>query len=421
MIFTKKSIKRYLIYIACIFIIHACSKKLKPSEVDLSAIENTLILISIDGFRWDYLRYADTPILDEFINEGVQSQGIIPVFPSKTFPSHISIVTGRYPEDHGIVSNRMYDPVFNEYYYIGQNSKPVLDEKWYEAEPIWVTAEKQNKKAMMMFWPSSEAEIMGIRPTEYFVYNESISNSERINQILKWIDYPENKRGSFYSLYFNEIDTKGHQYGPNSNEVNDAIEKIDQTLGQLIDGLKSREIYNDINIIITTDHGMASTSKDSVIFLDDYIDLKDVEIVDWGPASAILPKVEVKSIYSKLIDAHPKLDVYMKGDLPKELHYNNHRRIQPIIAIAHEHWSITDKKNYNYNPDRYSGGNHGYYSSYESMRGIFLARGPGFKNDYKGPGFSSIHLYELMCYLLKIEPVDNSGYLDSTRIYLTAE
>tara|TARA_B100001996_G_scaffold15732_1_gene13052 strand:- start:3039 stop:4304 length:1266 start_codon:yes stop_codon:yes gene_type:complete len=421
MIFTKKSIKRYLIYIACIFIIHACSKKLKPSEVDLSAIENTLILISIDGFRWDYLRYADTPILDEFINEGVQSQGIIPVFPSKTFPSHISIVTGRYPEDHGIVSNRMYDPVFNEYYYIGQNSKPVLDEKWYEAEPIWVTAEKQNKKAMMMFWPSSEAEIMGIRPTEYFVYNESISNSERINQILKWIDYPENKRGSFYSLYFNEIDTKGHQYGPNSNEVNDAIEKIDQTLGQLIDGLKSREIYNDINIIITTDHGMASTSKDSVIFLDDYIDLKDVEIVDWGPASAILPKVEVKSIYSKLIDAHPRLDVYMKGDLPKELHYNNHRRIQPIIAIAHEHWSITDKKNYNSNPDRYSGGNHGYYSSYESMRGIFLARGPGFKNDYKGPGFSSIHLYELMCYLLKIEPVDNSGYLDSTRIYLTAE
>ena len=106
---------------------------------------------------------------------------------------------------------------------------------------------------------------------------------------------------------------------------------------------------------------------------------------------------------------------------PKELHYNNHRRIQPIIAIAHEHWSITDKKNYNSNPDRYSGGNHGYYSSYESMRGIFLARGPGFKNDYKGPGFSSIHLYELMCYLLKIEPVDNSGYLDSTRIYLTAE
>ena len=134
-----------------------------------------------------------------------------------------------------------------------------------------------------------------------------------------------------------------------------------------------------------------------------------------------VPSEKIKDIYSKLLGAHPKLDVYMKGNLPKDLHYNNHRRIQPIIAIAHEHWSIADKKSFNSNPDRYTGGNHGYYSSYESMRGIFLARGPGFKTGYQGPGFSSIHLYELMCYLLKIDPVDNSGHLDSTRIYLSKE
>ena len=421
MIFTKKELNRHVIYVACILIFPACSKILEPLESRTPAFENTLILISVDGFRWDYLRYANTPNLDEFIDEGVQSEGMIPPFPSKTFPSHISIVTGRYPEEHGILSNRMYDPVFNEYYYIGQNSKPVLEGKWYEAEPIWVTSERQNKKAMTMFWPASESEIMGVRPSEYFVYDESISNSERVNQILKWIDYPKNKKANFFSLYFSEIDSKGHYYGPNSTEVNSAIEKIDQTLGQLIVGLKSRDVYDDINIIITTDHGMASTSKDSVIFLDDYIDLKDIEVIDWGPASAILPKVETKSIYSKLVDAHPKLDVFLKGELPKELHYNNHRRIQPIIAIAQEHWSITDRATYISNPDRYNGGNHGYYSSYESMRGIFLARGPGFKKGFKGPGFSSIHLYELMCYLLKIEPTDNSGFLDSTRIYLSTE
>ena len=421
MIFTKKELKRHVIYVACILIFPACSKKLKPLEAGTPAFENTLILVSVDGFRWDYLRYANTPNLDEFIDEGVQSEGMIPPFPSKTFPSHISIVTGRYPEEHGILSNRMYDPVFNEYYYIGQNSKPVLEGKWYEAEPIWVTSERQNKKAMTMFWPASESEIMGVRPSEYFVYDESISNSERVNQILKWIDYPKNKKANFFSLYFSEIDSKGHYYGPNSTEVNSAIEKIDQTLGQLIVGLKSRDVYDDINIIITTDHGMASTSKDSVIFLDDYIDLKDIEVIDWGPASAILPKVETKSIYSKLVDAHPKLDVFLKGELPKELHYTNHRIIQPIIAIAQEHWSITDRATYISNPDRYNGGNHGYYSSYESMRGIFLARGPGFKKGFKGPGFSSIHLYELMCYLLKIEPTDNSGFLDSTRVYLSTE
>ena len=141
----------------------------------------------------------------------------------------------------------------------------------------------------------------------------------------------------------------------------------DKTIGSLISELKSRNFYDHINIIITTDHGMTTISQDSVIFLDDYINLDDVEIVDWGPASAILPKVEIDDIFSKLIDAHPKLDVYKKGELPDELHYSNHRRIQPIIAIAHEHWSISDRNTYNLNPSRYNGGNHGYYSSYESM------------------------------------------------------
>ena len=421
MIFHKNNLYRALIYITCVFVFNMCAKKLKSVEDELTVFEDALILISMDGFRWDYIQFANTPHLDEFIRGGVQSEGIIPPFPSKTFPSHISLVTGRHPEEHGILSNKMYDPVFDEYYYIGQNSKPVLEEKWYEAEPIWVTAEKQNKKAMTMFWPASEAEIMGVRPTEYFIYDESISNSERVSQILKWVDYPERKRGSFFSLYFSDIDSKGHKYGPNSKEVHNAIEKMDSIIGELVDGLKDRKVYNNINIIITTDHGMASTSEDSVIFIDDYIDLEDVEVVDWGPASAILPKVDIETVYSKLINAHPKLDVFMKGNLPKNLHYNNHRRIQPIIAIAHEHWLITDRKTYNSNPDRYNGGNHGYYSTYESMRGIFLARGPKFKSGFKGPGFNSIHLYELMCYLLKIQPTDNSGFLDSTRVYLTTE
>ena len=177
---------------------------------------------------------------------------------------------------------------------------------------------------MTMFWPASEAEIMGVRPSEYFIYDESISNSERIDQVLKWVDYPEQKRANFFSLYFSDIDSKGHNYGPNSKEVSDTIEKMDKLIGELIDGLKDRKIYDDINIIITTDHGMSPTSSDSVIFLDDYINLNDVEVIDWGPASAILPKVDNQSIYSKLLGAHPNLDVFMNGALPEERHYNTH-------------------------------------------------------------------------------------------------
>ena len=419
MFFNKNYLIGHLIYMSVFLGPLSCSKPVRSLNDDGNKFENTVLLISFDGFKWDYIDKAETPNFDEFISEGVKAQGLIPPFPSKTFPSHITLVTGRHPSKHGIVSNRMFDSFFNEYYYIGQNSKPVLDSKWYEAEPIWVTAEKQGKKSMTMFWPASEAEIMGTRPTEYFVYDESISNISRINQIIKWLDYPVHDRGKFFSLYFSDLDTQGHRFGPNSIEVQRTTENMDDLIGQLVRSLKEKNIYDSINIIITTDHGMASTSQDSMIFLDDYIDLNNIEVVDWGPACAILPKVNVDSIFSKLADAHPMLDVYKKGELPDELHYNDHNRIQPIIAIAKEHWSISSRTSFENNPERFNGGNHGYYSTYESMRGIFFARGPAFKKGFKGAGFSSIHLYELMCHLLKIVPADNDGNLDSTKIYLS--
>ena len=201
MFFNKNYLIGHLIYMSVFLGPLSCSKPVRSLNDDGNKFEDTVLLISFDGFKWDYIDKTETPNFDEFISEGVKAQGLIPPFPSKTFPSHITLVTGRHPSKHGIVSNRMFDSFFNEYYYIGQNSKPVLNSKWYEAEPIWVTAEKQGKKSMTMFWPASEAEIMGIRPTEYFVYDGSISHNDRIDQILKWVDYPENKRPKFISTF----------------------------------------------------------------------------------------------------------------------------------------------------------------------------------------------------------------------------
>ncbi|MDE0588299.1 MAG: ectonucleotide pyrophosphatase/phosphodiesterase, partial [Candidatus Marinimicrobia bacterium] len=176
-----------------------------PHDEKADNFSPTVILISMDGFRWDYFEKTNTPNFDKLIDGGSKSEALIPSFPSKTFPNHITIVTGRYPENHGIIANRMYDPVFDEYYYIGQGSAPVLDGKWYNAEPIWVTAEKQNQTAMTMFWPISEAEIMGVRPSEYFVYDGSVSRNDRVDQILKWLDYPSSKRPQFLTTYFSHL------------------------------------------------------------------------------------------------------------------------------------------------------------------------------------------------------------------------
>ena len=152
--------KKFII-VLLLCIITSCAKE-DSADNDFAP---TVILISLDGFRWDYRNKADTPNLDILLENGVNSESFIPVFPSKTFPNHLSIVTGSYPENHGILSNDMYDPEWDADYYIGENSAPVQEGRWYDADPIWVTAEKQGKITGTYFWPGSEAEINGKRPT----------------------------------------------------------------------------------------------------------------------------------------------------------------------------------------------------------------------------------------------------------------
>ena len=408
----------YFIILSISFFIISCAKNGKHDN--FKEPTTPLILISMDGFRWDYFEKTHTPNFDILIKGGSRAKSLVPVFPTKTFPNHITIATGNYPINHGIIANRMYDPVFNEEYYIGEGSKPVLDGKWYEAEPIWVTVEKSGLKSMTMFWPASEAEIMGYRPTEYFVYDGSVSHDDRINQVLRWIDYTKEKQPSFISLYFSHTDTYGHKYGPESNEIKDAIKEMDRTMGVLLSGLVERKMINSVNIMLVSDHGMATTSSDSVVFLDDFIALSDIRVVDWTPVGSIIPKIEVQTAYNKLKKGNKNVNVFKKGILPEGLNYNDHRRIQPIILIANEGWSITTKDYFGMDDHAqgYDGGTHGYDPKYKSMHGIFVGHGPAFKSGFQGDSFSSIHLYEMMCRIMNITPATNDGSLDSTKIFL---
>jgi len=378
----------------------------------------TVLLISVDGFRWDYFQKADTPNLDKLIEEGVKAESLKPVFPSKTFPNHYTIVTGLYPEHHGIVSNRMYDPNMNAYFSLGDRNA-VSDGRWYGGEPLWVTAEKQNVISATYFWPGSEAEIEGIRPSYWKEYNGRTPNSERISQILKWLELPEEKRPRFLTLYFSDTDNAGHRYGPDSPEVVEAIRKIDQNMGELIAGLKARDWFDKINIIITSDHGMTATSKDRVIFLDNYISLDDVDVIDWSPVLALRPKEgKLEAVYQALKNANSHLAVYKKEEIPERFHYRDNPRITPIIAIADEGWSITSHDYYSERPERYDGGAHGYDNELKSMQGIFIARGPAFKSGLKVPTFMNIHIYEMIAHILDIKPAPNDGSLDSVKVML---
>jgi predicted AlkP superfamily pyrophosphatase or phosphodiesterase len=185
-------------------------------------------------------------------------------------------------------------------------------------------------------------------------------------------------------------------------------------------GLKSRDIFNKVDIMLVSDHGMASIHPDSIIYLDDYIKMDDVYMVDWTPISSISPLKNVDEIYSKLKNIHPNMSVYKKGDAPERYHYRNHRRIQPVTAVAHEHWSISTHE-YSATDDHaedFNGATHGYDPAYPSMRGIFVGHGPAFKSGFNGPGITNIHLYEMMCSMLGLSPAENDGSLDSSRVFL---
>lgn len=405
------------IYFCFIILIISCAKKIENDVSVINDLGPTVILISLDGFRWDYLSKTDTPNLDILVENGVISESLIPVFPSKTFPNHLSIVTGCYPENHGILSNNMYDQEWDAEYYIGENSDPVKDGRWYDAEPIWVTAEKQGKLTGTYFWPGSEAEINGTRPSYYGVYDGNISREDRVQKILEWIDLPKQSRPVFMTLYFSDVDSWGHNIGPDAIGMNSIIKEIDESIGLLVSGLNKREILDNINIIITSDHGMSGLSRDRVIFLDDYININDVRMVDWSPVAMILPEDDsIVSTYSALYDAHPQMSVFKKEDVPARLHFNNHRRIPPIICIAADGWSISDRDYFDENPYSFTGGTHGYEPINKSMHGIFIASGPELKRGLTIESFSSIHIYEVIAHILDIDTPENDASFDSISV-----
>lgn len=385
-----------------------------PQARRIKDLASTVILISIDGFRHDYLDKAVAPNLQRLAQNGVRALGMIPAFPSKTFPNHYTIVTGLYPEHHGIVSNTMYDPERNARFRISDRAA-VEDSRWWGGEPLWVTAQQQGKISATYFWVGSEAEILGVRPAYWKRYEHNTPNSARVAQVLAWLDLPQPQRPRLITLYFSSIDDVGHEFGPDSPELIQAVGELDAVIGELVRGLEARDIFDRVNLIIVSDHGMAATSAERVIYLDDYLDLQQVDVIDWTPVLALLPRPgQEEAVYQKLKGAHPHLQVYRKAEIPERFHYGRHPRIMPIIGLADEGWTISTRSGRR-GP---RGGDHGYDNLLPSMRATFIAHGPAFKAKLRVAPFQNIHVYNLVCEILRLRPAPNDGSLDSVRTML---
>ena len=374
-----------------------------------------LILISLDGFRWDYPERADTPTLDRLAAEGVRAQRMIPVFPSKTFPNHYTLVTGLWPAEHGILANYIYDPEFDDTFALNK-VEAITDARWWGGEPIWVTAERQGRKAATLFWPGSEAAIGGIRPSYWLPYQHDLPNEERVDQLLRWLDQDPAERPAFLTLYMSDVDSAGHAHGPDAPETLAAIKAVDRILGRLVEGLESRGLLASSHLIVVADHGMAAVSPERVIVLDDYVDVDTAHPADWNPVLALWPREEdTEAVYQALVNAHPHLKVYRRQDIPQRYHYRGHRRTPRILGVADAGWSIGSRQSLEESPQRYSGGTHGYDPAEPSMGALFIGHGPLFRQGVVVKPFENINVYELMCHILGLKPAKNSGSLTAVR------
>lgn len=371
----------------------------------ITDLRPTVILISIDGYRWDYPDKYPSPNLNALIRGGVRAE-MIPAFPTKTFPNHYTLVTGLYPGNHGIVANNMWDDELQARFTMS-NRAAVTDARWWGGEPIWVTARKQGQKAAAMFWPGSEAPIGGHYPDYWRPFQDDLPHVERIAWILQQFDRPAPERPTFSTLYFSDVDHAGHDYGPDTDEVRQAVQNVDAAIGELIHGLRTRGIFEQVNLIVVADHGMVSVSR-GTIFLDDYVDPATVQVVDWSPVLAIKAKDGNHEALLQKLKQAPHLRMYRKPELPARYHYSQHPRVAPLIGMADPGWNITTRKRAA-ERTRQERGTHGYDPALRDMHAVFIAHGPNFKRGAKLKPFENVHVYPAMARILGLQPAKNDG------------
>lgn len=377
------------------------------------------ILISLDGFRWDYTNRGLTPNFDYIEQNGVKALSLKPSFPSITFPNHISIVTGMYPQNHGVIANTMYDPVTDKIYQLRDTSE-VRNAYWYKGEMIWETARRQGVKTASYFWPGSEMNIEYRRPTIYEKYEHERDYLERINGVIEWLKLPYSERPKFITLYYDLADSEGHRYGPNSPQINSAISRLDSLIGILFNKLDEIKLRDSVNIIIVSDHGMTEISQERYVNIEDIASCKSCKFINRGAVMNIFieDKNEVDVVYKKLKNSEDHYKVYKPSEIPSHYHFNNFHLIGDLFILAEPGWSVGTSKDKDRMKD-YNGGNHGFDNSFLDMHGIFYAIGPSFKKNYKTGTIENINIYPLLCKILSINPNRNiDGKLENISFIL---
>lgn len=384
--------------------------RLDPSQCPADYGHRPVLLVSLDGFRADYLQRGLTPTIQRMAENGVHSPFMMSSFPTVTFSNHYSIVTGLYPESHGIISNYFFDPVFQANFSLRTSVK--FNGTWWGGEPIWNTLARHGKKSATFFWPGSDADIHGMHPTYWRKYDRSVPYRNRVQQVLEWLSLKADERPAWVCLYLNEPDHEGHATGPYSPQLNEKLQVVDNEISRLMEGLAERQLEHCVNILVVSDHGMAQSGPDKVISLERFVPEIDMEADVFSGASPGIrlrnDNEETKLDILQRLSCQEKMRVFRREDLPKRLHYTNNRRINDLVLHLDPGYSVEDinPNNRKKLPDH---GFHGYDYYFSEMNALFVGYGPDLQHGLEVEPFHNIELYNLMTILTGVAPVPNNG------------
>jgi len=402
-----------LLLMAALLSLCDCAPPAKPGST-----YSPLILISLDGYRPDYLDRGLSPNLQALANAGVRARALRPAFPTLTFPNHYTIVTGLYPEHHGIVDNRMVDPRSGKRF-VYNDDQSIGDPSWWGGEPLWVGVERAGKHAATMFWPGSDVAIGGIRPEHWQHFDAKLSPADRVDRLLSWLDLPRTQRPDFITLYFEQIDHACHDFGPDSPEVDAALREIDAALGRLLDGLGRRGLADAANVVVVSDHGGTAVGPATNVVLDDVVDVDTIDLVNTGVLTGFSAKPGHESeVEHAVLQPQPHMRCWPKTAVPERLHYRDNPRIPPLLCLADDGWLIRKRDELS-RPNRHvSRGEHGYDNADPNMRALFVAHGPAFRTGIIVPEFDNVDIYPMLAHILRIAAAPNDGDFNAVKAML---
>lgn len=376
---------------------------------DWAMQQGYVVLVGIDGFRYDYAQKYGAKHIQKLGQKGVKSERLLPSFPTKTFPNHYTIVTGLLPGNHGLVGNSFYSRAKQAWYHVWDR-EAVREASWYAGVPLWVLAEEQGMLSASFFWVGAESPIHGVKPTYNYAYDGSMPNEHRLRQVLDWLRLPDAKRPHMIAAYFSLVDDAGHKYGPDHPRTGEAVLKVDSLIGSFVDSLDQMDL--PVHVVLVSDHGMSAISHG--IVLPDVVDLDDAQVSYSFPPMVYQPDSAKRlKLYNQLLGV-PNMDVYTRENIPDFLSFSNDDRIGDFVLMTDPPTIILEK------PRPVSGGTHGFnpYSD-GNMGAIFYAAGPKLKSGLEVPPVENIHIYPFIAELLGLtisEPID--GDLNALQILL---